>query len=123
MEYVPCKRWVSGAGEGDGEFVQCGYSCGGAASETHRLSSWVVSASEASGSLNVRLPGNAVAGGTATVGVAWSGLATGGRYMGGFQLKDPSGVVQSGTAVRVNTDGTAPVASPDSGVSSNPRNK
>jgi len=131
---APDGKFIYSGNDGSNEAVQvinpaaggyrvCVVAYGGAASMTHRLSSWVVSASDASSSLNVLLPGNAVAGGTATVGVAWSGLATGGRYMGGFQLKDPAGLVQSGTAVRVNTDGTAPVASPDNGMSSNPRNK
>ena len=79
-------------------------------SMSHKLSSWVVSGADASSSLNVLLPGTAVAGSTATVGVAWSGLPTGGRYVGGFQLKDLSGVVQTGTVVRVNTTGSAPQA-------------
>ena len=93
-----------------GSYKVCVVSYGGAAPMSHRLSSWVVSAADASTSLNVLLPGNVVAGSTATVGVAWSGLPTGGRYVGGFQLKDLAGVVQTGTVVRVNTNGAAPVA-------------
>lgn len=131
---APDGKWVYSGNDGSNEAVQvlnpaaggykvCVVAYGGAASMTHRLSSWVVSAADASSTLNVLLPGNAVAGGTATVGVAWSGLATGGRYLGGFQLKDPSGVIQSGTAVRVYTDGTTPTAFPEGSVTSNPRSK
>jgi subtilisin family serine protease len=94
-----------------GNYKVCVVAFGGPANPmSHKLSSWVVSAADASSSLNVLLPGNAVSGSTATVGVAWSGLPAGGRYVGGFQLKDLSGVVQTGTVVRVNTTGAAPVA-------------
>ena len=93
-----------------GNYKVCVVAYGGAAPMSHQLSSWVVSSADASSSLNVLLPGNAVAGSTATVGVAWSGLPVGGRYVGGFQLKDLAGTVQTGTVVRVNTTGSAPVA-------------
>ncbi len=82
------------------------------ATMTHKLSSWVVTAADASSSLNVLLPGNVVAGGTATIGVGWSGLAAGNRYLGGFQLKDPGGAVQTNTVVRVDTTGAAPLVFP-----------
>jgi len=71
----------------------------------HKLSSWVVTTGDASSSLNVAGPSSVTAGGTASVGVAWSGLATGGRYLGGVQFLDGSGVVSAATAVRVNTSG------------------
>lgn len=94
-----------------GSYKVCVVAYGGNANPmSHKLSSWVVSAADASSSLNVLLPGTVYAGSTATVGVAWSGLPTGGRYVGGFQLKDLAGVVQSGTVVRVNTTGSAPQA-------------
>jgi subtilisin family serine protease len=93
-----------------GSYKVCVVAYGGAASMTHRLSSWVVTAADASSTLNVLLPGAVFSGSTATVGVAWSGLAAGGRYVGGFQLKDPGGVVQSTTAVQVDTAGAAPLA-------------
>jgi hypothetical protein len=93
-----------------GDYKVCVLAYEGAPTMTHRLSSWIVTTADATGTLNVLLPGNAVAGGTATVGVAWSGLATGGRYLGGFQLKDPAGAVQTTTVVTVNTAGEAPVA-------------
>ena len=97
-------------GPAAGAYKVCVVAYGGAATMTHKLSSWIVTAADASGTLNVLLPGNAVAGGTATVGVAWSGLAAEGRYVGGFQLKDLSGTVQTNTVVRVTTTTAAPVA-------------
>ena len=106
-----------------GNYRVCVVAYGGAPVMTHRLSSWVVSAADASSSLNVLLPGNSVAGGTATVGVSWSGLAAGGRYMGGFQLKDPAGAIQTATTIRVNTDGSSLTALPEGSETNNPLNK
>lgn len=82
----------------------------GPATSTHSLSSWIVKRAEGMGTLNVLLPGNAVVGGTATVGVGWNGLALGGRYMGAFTLTDPSGAPQSTTVLRVNPGGIVPDA-------------
>ena len=93
-----------------GTYKVCVGAYGGAATMTHRLSSWVVTAADASSSLNVLLPSTVYAGSTATAGLSWSGLAAGGRYMGGVQFKDASGSVQAATVLRVNTDGTAPLA-------------
>jgi hypothetical protein len=93
-----------------GTYKVCVGAYGGAANMTHRLSSWVVTAADASSSLNVLLPSTVYAGSTATAGLAWSGLAAGGRYVGGVQFKDAGGSVQTATVLRVNTDGTAPLA-------------
>jgi subtilisin family serine protease len=90
-----------------GNYKLCVTAWGGAPAMTHRLSSWVVTPADASSSLNVLLPGTVYAGSTATVGVAWSRLAADGRYLGGFQLKDASGVLQTTTTVRVNTGAAA----------------
>ena len=76
---------------------------------THKLSSWIVGPSDTGGNFNVLLPGQVYAGGTSTVGLAWSGLPAGHRYIGGFQLKDASGTVQTTTAVRVETNGGLPL--------------
>jgi hypothetical protein len=43
------------------------------------------------------------------VGISWSGLATGKRYVGGVQLTDLSGNPQSTTVLRVSTDGSVPI--------------
>lgn len=95
-----------------GSYKVCVVAYGGAASMTHKLSSWVVTTADASSTLNVMLPSQVYAGGTATVGVAWSGLATGQRYLGGFQLKDAGGLVQATTVVQVDTGAAAPLAQP-----------
>ena len=100
-----------------GSYKVCVTAYGGAASMTHLLSSWVVTTADASSSLNVMLPGNVVAGGTATVGLSWSGLAMGGRYVGGVQFKDPAGNVQATTVLLVGTDGVAPLADPTGALS------
>jgi len=91
-----------------GTYRACVLAYGGATIMSHRLSSWVVTTADASSTLNVMLPGNAVVGGTATVGISWSGLAMGGRYMGGIQYKDPAGTVVGTTAVRVDPGAAMP---------------
>ena len=114
---APGGGWLYSGSDGSNESIQvanpaagnyrlCVTAWSGTPSMTHRLSSWVVTPADASSSLNVLLPGTVYAGSTATVGVAWSGLAADGRYLGGFQLKDASGILQTTTVVRVNT-GTA----------------
>ncbi len=72
---------------------------------TYRLSSWVVTRSDLGGNFNVLVPSQVYSGGTATVGMAWSGLAVGERYVGAAQFTDTSGVVQATTVLRVETTG------------------
>jgi hypothetical protein len=93
-----------------GSYKVCVAAYGGAPSMTHKLSSWVVTTADASSTLNVLLPGQVYAGSTATVGVSWNSLATGGRYVGGFQLKDPGGSVQATSVVRVDPGAALPQA-------------
>ena len=100
-----------------GTYKVCVGAYGGAAVMTHKLSSWVVTASDASSSLNVLLPSTVYAGSTATAGLSWSGLATGGRYLGGVQFKDAGGSVQAATVLRVDTTAAAPVAFTERAVS------
>lgn len=100
-----------------GNYKVCVLAWGGAASMTHQLSSWVVSTADASSTLNVMLPGNMTAGGTGTVGISWSGLAAGGRYLGGIQYKDPAGTVVGTTIVQVQPGAAAPLASAERTVS------
>ena len=100
-----------------GTYKVCVGAYDGAASMTHRLSSWVVTTADASTSLNVMLPSTVYPGSTATAGLAWSRLATGGRYVGGVQFKDAGGNVQASTVLRVNTDGSAPLAFTEKAVS------
>ena len=100
-----------------GTYKVCVGAYDGAASMTHRLSSWVVTAADASNSLNVMLPSTVYPGSTATAGLSWSGLATGGRYVGGVQFKDAGGGVQATTVLRVDTTGAAPLAFTEKSVS------
>jgi subtilisin family serine protease len=127
---APNGTWVYSGNDGSGEAVEMlapaagaykvcvvGYGNGGAATMTHKLSSWVVTPADAGTTLNVLVPGNAVANGTATIGVSWNNLATNERYVGGFRLKDVAGAPQTATVVRVDTTGTPPLAQPEHAVS------
>ena len=100
-----------------GAYKVCVAAFGGAASMTHRLSSWVVTAADASTSMNVLLPGTVYSGSTATVGLTWSGATATGRYVGGVQYLDPAGAVQATTVLQVGVGGVEPLASPARAVS------
>ncbi|CAN5147232.1 hypothetical protein BH11PSE10_BH11PSE10_07500 [soil metagenome] len=117
----PSGAWTYSGNDGSNEAVQvsapaagnykvCVGAYGGGATMTHKLSSWVVTPSDVGGRFTVLLPGTVYVNGTATVGVSWSGLLTGQRYLGGFQLKDASGIVQTTTAVRIETNGGVPLS-------------
>ncbi len=87
---------------------------GASSTMRHKLSSWVVTTADASSSLNAAGPSSVTAGGTASVGVAWSGLAANGRYLGGVQFLDGAGAPAAATAVRVNVGGDpAPAVNPE----------
>jgi hypothetical protein len=62
------------------------------------------------GNLKVSTPARVYAGGTASVPLSWSGLATGKRYLGGVQLLDAAGAVASTTVLNIETDDPVPVA-------------
>jgi hypothetical protein len=85
------------------------YASANGAPTTYKLSSWVVTTADIGGRFNVMMPSMVYAGGSSTVGLIWSGLALDGRYLGAAQLKDPSGVVQATTVLRVETNGGLPV--------------
>ena len=91
-----------------GTYKVCVVAYGGVPAMTHTLSSWIVKAGDGAG-LRVAVPSQVYAGSTATVGLTWSGLSTGKRYVGAFQLLDAGGVAQTTTVVRVSTDGSVPV--------------
>jgi subtilisin family serine protease len=73
-----------------------------ATSSTFKLSSWIVTPADVGGNFNVMLPSQVYAAGTSTVGMAWSGLTPGKRYMGAVQFLDLSGVAQATTVLSVN---------------------
>ena len=80
---------------------------------THQLSSWIVAPGDtAGGAFNVLMPGSVFAGGAATVGVSWSGLAIGHRYIGGVQYLDGSGSVAAGTVLSIDTTPGTPADMP-----------
>ncbi|TFW16852.1 S8 family peptidase [Duganella callida] len=62
------------------------------------------------GSLKVAAPPRVYAGSTSTMGVSWSGLASGKRYIGAIGLLDPSGNAAATTVLAVDTDDAIPVA-------------
>jgi hypothetical protein len=93
-----------------GNYKVCVHAYDGAASMTHSLSSWVITAADASSNFNVLLPSTSYVNSTATVGLSWNSLAAGGRYLAGAQFKDTSGGVQSTTVMKVDTTGAAPLA-------------
>lgn len=69
----------------------------------HRLNSWVVTRSDVNGKFTVAVPGKVVAGANTTVGMSWSGLEQGKRYVGAAQFMDQNGAVGSTTVLRVET--------------------
>ena len=91
-----------------GNYKVCVLAYAGAASMTHSLSSWIVKTGDGAG-LNALVPTTVYAGGTATVGLSWSGLTSGKRYVGGVQFQDAGGVTQATTTLRISTDGSVPV--------------
>jgi len=91
-----------------GTYRACVLAYAGTAPMKHKLSSWIVSPGDAGG-LNALVPSQVYSGSTATVGMSWSGLATGKRTVGGAQWLDAAGKVQATTVLRVSTDGSVPV--------------
>lgn len=91
-----------------GNYKVCVLAYAGAASMTHSLSSWIVKTGDGAG-LNALVPTTVYSGGSATVGLSWSGLTTGKRYVGGVQFQDAAGVTQATTTLRISTDGSVPV--------------
>ncbi|SDH14717.1 MULTISPECIES: S8 family serine peptidase [unclassified Duganella] len=90
-----------------GEYKVCvvGYAPVGGAS-TYKLSSWLVQPTSTGGNFKVNLPSSATVGGTASVGLSWSGLPVGKRYVGAVNFL--LGGVRQGTTV-VDVDTTDPL--------------
>jgi hypothetical protein len=61
-----------------------------------------VTPADVGGNFNVLLPGQVYAAGTSTVGMAWSGLTPGKRYMGAVQFLDLGPTIQATTVLSVN---------------------
>jgi hypothetical protein len=95
-----------------GNYRVCVAAWGGSSAMTHRLSTWVVKVGDTGGAFRALLPTSVYANSSATVGLSWSGLAAGGRYLGGVQFKDLSGTTQATTVLRVETNGGLPLSEP-----------
>lgn len=77
-------------------------------SATYKLSSWVLQPNVIGGAFKALLPGFVYVGGTATVGMSWSGLAAGQRHLGALVYL-ASGVPIGTTLVEVNTNDPLPL--------------
>jgi hypothetical protein len=77
-------------------------------STTATLSSWIVSPSDVGGNFKVLVPANAYVGGTASVGMSWSGLATGQRFLGAATFK-VGGVASGTTLADIQTNDPVPL--------------
>nr|WP_314547608.1 S8 family peptidase [uncultured Massilia sp.] len=78
------------------------------ASTRYKLSSWIVNPATASSNLKATAPSAVVMAGTATVSVAWAGLATGKRYLGSIGYKNGSTLLGT-TVLDVDTTDPLPV--------------
>lgn len=86
-----------------GNYRVCVLAWNGSATVRHKLASAIVMPGEISNNFVAAVAGKAVAGVNTPVAVSWSGLQANKRYVGAVQFKDPSGAIQSTTAVRVET--------------------
>lgn len=93
-----------------GNHKVCVVAFGGAPSLTHSLSSWVVAAGDGGATFNTLLPVQVYLNSSATVGLGWSGLTAGKRYLGAVQFLDAAGTAQAATALRIETNGGLPVS-------------
>jgi subtilisin family serine protease len=90
-----------------GDYTVCvvGYApVGGSA--TYKLSSWVLNPGATGGNFKVVAPSMVALGGTASVAISWSGLATGKRHLGSISYL--SGATPVGTTL-VEVDTTDPI--------------
>lgn len=112
---TPGNAWTYSGNDGSNEAVQLRSPAAGNykvcvnaygsndATMSHKLSSWIVTPSDIGGKFVVAVPGKVVAGNNTTVGMSWSGLAEGKRYVGGAQFLDLNNTVQATTVLRVDT--------------------
>jgi hypothetical protein len=100
---------VASPAAGTYQLCVIGYDLAPGAPAKLAVSSAIVPRSD-SGSLKAALPSKVYAGSTATVGLSWSGLAVGKRYIGAVGFVDPSGNAAATTVLAVDTDDAVPVA-------------
>ncbi|WP_229215528.1 S8 family serine peptidase [Duganella sp. CY15W] len=92
---------------GDYKVCVVGYAPKGG-SATYALSTWLVQPSSTGGNFKVIAPSSAAIGGTASVGLSWSGLPTGKRYVGALNFL-LGGVKQGTTVIDVDTTDPLPL--------------
>ena len=97
-----------------GTYKACvvGYSAE-SASVSYKLSSWVVNVGDSNGNFRALLPARVYLGGTASVGMSWSGLAAGKRHLAALRYSDAAGAVGNilgTTLLEVNTNNPVPMA-------------
>jgi subtilisin family serine protease len=73
----------------------------------YKLSSWLLAPNVINGAFRALVPGYASMGGTGTVTMSWSGLATGTRHLGALRYL-VGGAAQGTTLVEVNTNDPLP---------------
>ena len=88
-----------------------GYTVSNSVATGFTLSSAVVSRADSGGNLKASVPSAVYASGTATVGLSWSGLAVGKRYLGGLQLLDLNAAPAATTVISIDTGSPVPLAS------------
>lgn len=79
----------------------------GATQTGYKLNSWVVGPNDNAGNFKVSLPSRAYAGRTASVGLSWSGLEAGGRYVGAAAYQTGGAATGTSTVIFVEPSGSA----------------
>ncbi|MGS0756418.1 S8 family serine peptidase [Roseateles sp. GG27B] len=79
------------------------------ASVAYKISSWLIGSGEVANGFKALLPANVYLGGTASVGMSWSGLAAGKRHLGALSYLI-GGVSAGMTVLEVNTNDPLPLA-------------
>lgn len=92
---------------GDYKVCVVGYDPAGG-SANYKLSSWVLTPAATGGSFKVMAPGAVALGGTASVAISWSGLATGKRHLGSVSYLTGGSTVGM-TVVEVDTSDPIPL--------------
>jgi len=93
-----------------GNYSVCVHAYAGSTAMSAKLSSWLINSSDTGGSFKAMLPSQVYVGGSASVGVSWTGLGAGKRYVGALQFMDTGGNPQAVTGVRVITNGGVPTS-------------
>jgi subtilisin family serine protease len=89
-----------------------GYALKNGASTHYTLSYATAIPNDTKGKLQVALPATVTQGGTSSVGISWTGLEQGKRYLGGLQLLNPAGRAVSLTEINIDTRDVVPASAP-----------